>query len=125
MRQHTRSSVAAVAAARSKCGFSLNRFPIYMFLRRARTKYMDSSFLIRQSRRITALVLLSCLYLLARLPQLPETERQSLAAKFRFSRLALPDPPGPLKSIRAVNPSLRGIAGWISSVGAGIALNDL
>lgn len=86
---------------------------------------MGQSFLSRQSRRITALVLLFSLYLLARLPQLSDKERESLAARFRFTRIALPDPPGKLKTIRAVHPSLRGIAAWISAVGAGVALNDL
>jgi hypothetical protein len=49
-----------------------------------------------------------------------------LTDRFRFSALALPDPPGLApKGIRTVNPSLDRISAWISSVGAGVALGDL
>jgi len=86
---------------------------------------MSLQFIARHTRRIIALVLMLCLYLLARLPHISDSEREALAARFRFTRLALPDPPGELRTVRSVHPSLRDISAWISAVGAGVALNDL
>jgi hypothetical protein len=80
----------------------------------------------KQVRGVVALALLSALYLLARLPDISQAERNSLAAQFRFEQTALPTVPGPeIRSVRPVHPSLRHIAGWISTVGAAVALNDL
>src|SRR5580658_3356228 len=85
-----------------------------------------NSFIARHARRVLALGLIACLYLLARLPELSTSERSQLAARFRFEKSVLPEVPGPeRRSVRPVNPSLRRIAGWISSVGASVALNDL
>jgi len=86
---------------------------------------LTSRFLARHARRLIALALVACLYVLAGLPKITNTERQTLASRFRFSRRALPEPTGELKSVREVNPSLQQISGWISAVGAGVALNDL
>jgi hypothetical protein len=70
--------------------------------------------------------LLCALYLMARLPDIPDAERASLARRFRFEQTALPTVPGPeVRLVRSVNPSLRHIASWISAVGAAVALNDL
>ena len=83
-------------------------------------------FIRRHAVRLTAVALIGGLYGFARLPTLPEGERQALASRFAFARLPLPEPPGNLnRSVREVHPSLRDIASWISSVGAGVALNDL
>ena len=50
----------------------------------------------------------------------------SVARRFQFSPLTLPEPQGIAPGrIRTVHPSLERIAGWISSVGAGVALGDL
>jgi hypothetical protein len=85
-----------------------------------------NSFFARHARRILALGLIACLYLLARLPDLSTSERAQLAARFRFEKSALPEVPGPeQRSVRPVNPSLQRISSWISSVGAAVALNDL
>src|ERR1035438_5744177 len=85
-----------------------------------------NSFFYRHARRILALGLIACLYLLARLPELSTSERSQLAAHFRFEKSVLPEVPGPeQRSVRPVNPSLRRIPSWISSVGAAVALNDL
>jgi len=85
-----------------------------------------NAILYRHARRIFALGLITCLYLLARLPDLSTTERSELAAKFHFESSVLPEVPGPVaRTVRPVNPSLRRIASWISSVGAAVALNDL
>jgi hypothetical protein len=86
-------------------------------------------FLRRYGARLTALVLIGVLYGFARQPTLSDGERQSLASRFAFQRAALaelPDGRGPeRRTIRPVHRDLRPIAGWISSVGAGVALNDI
>jgi hypothetical protein len=80
----------------------------------------------RHLRRIIAVSLLGALYMLARLPEIPDSGRQSLAARFRFDRVPLPVVFGSeVRSVRPVHPSLRHIAAWISAVGAAVALNDL
>jgi hypothetical protein len=80
----------------------------------------------RYSAQLFALVLLAVLYALAYLPQTTEAERARLAGDFRFRQIALPEVPGrPHKATRAVNPSLQRLSGWISAVGASVALNDL
>jgi hypothetical protein len=78
---------------------------------------------------LTAIALIVVFYYQARLPKLPGAERAALAARFRFTRLPLPELPplvGPsFRTGRAVNPALANISAWISSVGAAVALNDL
>jgi hypothetical protein len=84
------------------------------------------SFLSRHATRLLALSIILVLYGFALLPDYPASKRQHLAARFHFTRLPLPELPGyPQKTIRQVNPSLQHIAGWISAVGAGVALADL
>ncbi len=76
--------------------------------------------------RVMAILIVISLYALAKMPELSSTEKQQLAANFSFTQVAMPLVPGPeFKMIRAVNPSLEHISGWISSVGAAVALNDL
>jgi enediyne biosynthesis protein E4 len=83
-------------------------------------------FLRRHAVRLVAVALIAGLYGFARLPTLPESERQALASRFAFTRLPLAAPPGNLnRTVRQVHPDYKDIAGWISSVGAGVALNDL
>lgn len=85
-----------------------------------------SGFLRRNAVRLVAVALIAGLYGFARIPNLPEGERQSLASRFAFSRVPLSAPSGDLhRSLRAVHPAFKDIASWISSVGAGIALNDV
>src|ERR1039458_4424158 len=88
-------------------------------------RFLESQFQ-RHARRLVAIALLGTLYLLARLPNVSYAERQRLASQFRFDRATLPVVPGPeVRSVRPVHPSLRHVAAWISSVGAGVALSDL
>ncbi|MFE9251076.1 CRTAC1 family protein [Streptomyces sp. NPDC007088] len=51
------------------------------------------------------------------------------AAKYKFQEMAIALPPGyesqPMNTVRKVNPAYQKIRSWISSVGAGIAVNDL
>lgn len=65
-------------------------------------------------------------YFLARPAGFDDTERSALAARYAFTEVALPLPAGPpLRTRRPVDTSLEPIVGWISSVGAGVALADL
>ncbi|WP_409239992.1 CRTAC1 family protein [Streptomyces sp. PA5.6] len=52
-----------------------------------------------------------------------------VAPDYKFTSLSIPMPPGyeklPKKKIRDVNPAYHKIRSWISSVGAGVAINDL
>jgi hypothetical protein len=74
-----------------------------------------------------ALLLIAFCYGMARFPSLPPEERAALAARFKFEKLPLAEVPNhpPYKYIRQVHPSLRRIASWISTLGAGGALADL
>jgi len=79
-----------------------------------------------QAARILAITALVGVYGLARLPGVSNTERAEMASRFHFMRMPLPELAGrPPRYVRDVNPQVQGIAGWISSVGAAVALNDL
>ncbi len=79
-----------------------------------------------QTVRLAAVALVLVLYGFTRLPSLPDEERTALASRFAFTRVQLPAPAGDLgRKVRPVHPTLERIAGWISAVGAGAALNDL
>ena len=87
---------------------------------------MKNGALRRQAAKLTAVVLIFVVYGFARIPKASESELTKLAESFRFSTVPLPTLSGePQKTIREVNPSLRRVAGWISAVGAAVALNDL
>ena len=80
----------------------------------------------RQAAKLTAVVLIFVVYGFARIPEPSESELAKLAEGFHFSAAPLPTLNGETqKTIRDVNPSLRRVAGWISTVGAAVALNDL
>jgi len=80
----------------------------------------------RQAARLTAILLVFVVYGFARVPEASESELAKLAEGFSFRATPLPTLSGETpKTIRDVNPSLRRISGWISSVGAAVALNDL
>lgn len=80
----------------------------------------------RYASRIVAILLILALYGLARLPELSYAERARLAAGFKFVQTPLPELMGrSSRSVRAVHPGLSHISGWISSVGASVALNDI
>jgi hypothetical protein len=91
------------------------------------TDRTEQSFLRRNATRLLALALILGLFGFARLPTLPESERQALAGRFAFSRTPLATPAGLRldRVVRDVHPGFKDIASWISSVGAGVALNDI
>jgi hypothetical protein len=80
----------------------------------------------RQAAKLTAIILVFVVYGFARIPEPPESELTKLAEGFSFRATALPTLNGETpRTIRDVNPSLQRVSGWISSVGAAVALNDL
>src|ERR1044072_9006232 len=80
----------------------------------------------RQSARFVAVAICLFLFWLARLPEISVAERKVIADRFRFTQLEIPVTGNAnSNSIRKVKPSLNRIAAWVSSTGAGIALNDL
>jgi enediyne biosynthesis protein E4 len=80
----------------------------------------------RQAAKLTAVILVLVVYGFARMPETSESELAKLAEGFSFHAAPLPTiTGGTQRTIRDVNPSLRRIASWVSSVGAAVALNDL
>lgn len=83
-------------------------------------------FLKRWGKQIVALLIVGGLYWATRLPGISAKERLSLASHFDFQRVTLPQVGGyPGKGIRTVNPRLKRISAWVSSIGAAVALSDL
>src|SRR5215471_3196214 len=77
---------------------------------------------------VRPLVLWGTVFLLgwfAQLPRLAPEESAAMAGRFRFERERFPPMDGRARSYRNVNARLERINGWISTVGAGIALGDL
>ncbi|MFI5929084.1 CRTAC1 family protein [Micromonospora sp. NPDC051543] len=80
----------------------------------------------RQLAGIVALVVVGGLFLSARLPGASAAELNSLASGYGFAATSIATPGGyPEQTIRRVNKAYREIDAWISSVGAGVAMNDL
>lgn len=80
----------------------------------------------RQCPRLLVLFVLVSLYMLARPTTIAASERESLARRFAFASVQLPDVPGPpVRYIRPVNPALKRVQSWISAVGASVALSDI
>jgi hypothetical protein len=75
--------------------------------------------------RLAAIVVVAVAAWLARAPAYSASDRSALAARFSFERLALPTASDArMKSVRVFEPQLRRIEGWMSSVGAAVALTD-
>ncbi len=80
----------------------------------------------RNLTKLVAALIVVFLFMQARIPDISAGERARLASRFHFTRYALPlDKTAPVKSVRAVQPSLKRISAWISSVGAAVAVADL
>ncbi|MHC5114032.1 MAG: FG-GAP repeat domain-containing protein, partial [Planctomycetota bacterium] len=79
----------------------------------------------RFARPAVAALAIGVIYFMTQLPTLAEAERSDLAGRFRFAATPLPEPPGgELRRERPVHPSLAAHRGWISTVGAAVALGD-
>jgi enediyne biosynthesis protein E4 len=73
-----------------------------------------------------AAALMVTLFLVARLPGASADEKSQIASRYKFVEQPIAMPAGlPSKDIRQVNPAYRHIQAWLSSVGAGVAVNDL
>ncbi|HEU5160893.1 MAG TPA: CRTAC1 family protein [Streptosporangiaceae bacterium] len=66
------------------------------------------------------------MFLMARLPSAPAGERADVASRYAFTPMSIALPGGfRHQTVRRVNKDYAHINAWISSVGAGIAMNDL
>lgn len=80
----------------------------------------------RQLPGIVALALVAGLFLVARLPGASAAELDEVSGRYAFTPMSIALPGGfAQQTIRRVNQDYRHIDAWISSVGAGIAMNDL
>ncbi|MDA3646986.1 CRTAC1 family protein [Saccharopolyspora indica] len=87
---------------------------------------VSGRWLRRQLAGIVALALVAGMFLVSRVPELNAEEKADLASSYGFQPLSIAMPSGlPQQEIRQVNQDYRDIDAWISSVGAGIAMNDL
>jgi enediyne biosynthesis protein E4 len=76
--------------------------------------------------RATAIVLILATWALARQPAYSSEEQARLAARFSFRALPVTSAgTRPARGVRPVQPQLRRISAWISSVGAALAIADL
>ncbi|GIF72120.1 CRTAC1 family protein [Asanoa siamensis] len=85
-----------------------------------------ASWLRRRLPAIAALVLVAVLFQLGRLPSASAGDLDELASGFAFRSSSIALPGGfRQQAIRTVNQDYKDIDAWISSVGAGVAMNDL
>lgn len=81
----------------------------------------------KHAAKAATISIMLVLYVLAAPRDISAQDRKMLVAGLRFTPeyLAPADNGEPLRDLRDVHPSLRGIDAWISSVGAGVALADI
>lgn len=76
-----------------------------------------------------AAILLATSFAVVAQANVSAADADEVAAKYRFHELPIDFPPGydtqPMRSVRDVNPAFHKIRGWVSAMGAGIAVNDL
>ncbi|TDD35509.1 CRTAC1 family protein [Actinomadura sp. KC06] len=84
------------------------------------------SWLRRQLPGVVALVAVVGMFFAVRLPDAPAAEKSEVAQRYRFTPMNIALPGGfRQQTIRRVNKDYKNIDAWISSVGAGISMNDL
>ncbi|GAA0565891.1 CRTAC1 family protein [Actinomadura livida] len=80
----------------------------------------------RNRAGLVAIVFVLVMFHLSRLPPESAARTRSIADSFRFAALSVAMPAGyPQQTVRRVNKDYKNIEAWISSVGAGVAMNDL
>lgn len=81
----------------------------------------------KHSSRLASVLLVVVCYFFAKLPTLTSRETAALAARWHFTKLALPEVPDhpAYKVQRQVHPSLERISAWVSSLGAAATFADL
>ncbi len=86
---------------------------------------VPSRLFARHATLLAAIVTVLALYGMALPHKPPADEQAALAARFRFTRFALPKPEGfAERETRPVHPSMARISAWVSAMGAGAALGD-
>ncbi len=84
------------------------------------------SFILRRLKMLIIVCLITAVYFLAQQPKLSGAERARLASQFKFSSHLLPElQTDRQKRVRMVHKDFEHFAGWISAVGASVALSDL
>ena len=87
---------------------------------------MRNKFLRHSPAAGVALLFILISFFLAGLPTIGTEERASLASRFAFRRVQIPENTTQLpRYVRTVHPSLKRISAWISTLGASAALADL
>ncbi|MEV4220818.1 CRTAC1 family protein [Nonomuraea sp. NPDC049725] len=85
-----------------------------------------ATWLRRQQAGVVALVVMAALFVIGSPSFASDEEKAELAGAYAFKPLSIALPSDlPQQTIRAVNQRYTHIDAWISSVGAGIAMNDL
>lgn len=85
-----------------------------------------AGWLRRHLAGIVALALICGLFLVAQPPTVPIIEQNAMAARYHFTPMTIALPAAPKsQTSRKVNQAYRNIRGWLSGVGAAIAINDL
>lgn len=80
----------------------------------------------RQLPGIVALALVAGFFVVSRVPFPSTAEAEAMASKYKFTPQSIAMPSGfNQQEIRKVNQNYKHIDAWISSVGAGIAMNDI
>ncbi|WP_326959212.1 CRTAC1 family protein [Amycolatopsis sp. NBC_01286] len=85
-----------------------------------------SRWLRRQLAGIVAIALVLTMFFVARLPTVSAAEQDQLAANFHFTPMTIALPAAAKsQNVRTLNKQYEAISAWMSSTGAGIAMNDL
>jgi hypothetical protein len=75
---------------------------------------------------LVAIVLVASIYYANQLPEVTAAGHSTLASRFRFESLPVPEVAGvPYRTERPFNPSLKRLSTWISALGAGITVADV
>jgi hypothetical protein len=82
--------------------------------------------LVRNLPGVVAFLMVVGMFYAVRIPQAPASEKAEVASRYAFKPMNIALPSGyRQQTIRRVNKDYKNIDAWISSVGAGIAMNDL
>lgn len=87
---------------------------------------ITTKILKKYGKLIISLSVIFALFWFSRLPALSINQREEIASRFEFTGFPLPELINQsYRQERQVNPSIAHHSGWISAVGASVALNDL
>ena len=84
------------------------------------------SLLRRRATLLISIALVIIAYQFALLPVLAASEQESVAARFSFTRMDMPElPDSEYDVVLDVHPSVEHVSTWISALGASVAFNDI